>query len=116
MPLQYVKIPESFLGSINYVQLVETVMKDSNGRGRRRRARKEAEIISLTSDKVGSFMVRVPTAGALVGDFFKKKVRLVNPRIEIEAVPGVTGDGEVIARPSKLLIAEKIELVGGQNG
>lgn len=116
MPLKYVKIPESFFGAIDYIQSVETIMKESTVRGRRRRSRKEAEIISLASDKIGSFMVRVPTNGALIGDFFQKRVRLVNPRIEIEAVQAVSGDGEVIARPNKVLIAEKIELVGGQNG
>ncbi|MBO6438749.1 DUF961 domain-containing protein [Enterococcus faecalis] len=117
MSLKYVRISEDSLGTVLFIKHLETIGRQVQ-RGRLRQMIAEQEVYEVMSAEKGSFTVTVPVSGTLKGDFYKKAVTLVNPKVVIQAVSSVNrSTGEVGARPRVILHAEKIELVGGkQNG
>lgn len=113
MPLKYVVVPDGTLGTVEFVKHLETISKTTR-QGRRRRNRPEKEVYECISDKFGSFTITVPTSGALKGDFYKKKLKVIEPKTVIKPASSYNGEtGELTARARLLVEADAIELVEG---
>lgn len=111
MPLKYVVVPDGTLGNVVFVKHLETITR-STRQGRRRRNRPEKEVYEVVSDKFGSFTLTVPTGGSLKGDFYKRKLVVVDARIVIKAGSSYNNEtGELTARAKLFVEADAIELM-----
>lgn len=113
MPLKYVAVPDGALGKLYFGKNIETLTQRVRN-GRASQNRPVGEVYTVLNEK-GSFTVTIPVKGALKGDFFEKEIRLIHPKVVIQAIPTVDRlTGETGARPRLILEADKIELVEGQ--
>ncbi|EEN73055.1 MULTISPECIES: hypothetical protein [Enterococcus] len=113
MALSYVVIPPEVLGKLTFVKHLESI-GDTVNRGRTRVRIAKEEVYKVMNGQFGSLTVKVPSKGALKGDFHEKEVRLINPRVVNRPVPYFNETTQTeSARPRLFLEADKIELVSG---
>lgn len=108
MALGFVKVPDDTLGNLTFIGHEETIKR---GSGRDRVA--VSEVYLLSSDKLGTFTVTVPTEHAVKGSFFRKKVSLKGLTVVSEPYSSVQqSTGSVTVRVRDILHAENMSVEG----